>query len=168
LPTTFGDWGVDYSEVRTSTLGITPRSGASMLRFVSTNFSVTGGMCGPSNMGASADVAQLVDVSRCTAGTTLELSAYVTATAGASPGTATCTLRSYTGTTAAFGMVTETASQDATIALDTSPTTWQRCDATLALPAGTAFVAAYLSAGTSARARFADDASLKISSGACP
>ncbi|MCA9550650.1 MAG: hypothetical protein KC933_11490, partial [Myxococcales bacterium] len=168
FPTTAGDWAVDYSDLVASTSGVVPFTGGAMLRFVSPGFMGTGAGCGPQPGGASLDVAQLVDVSGCQAGTTLQLRAFFDAAAGASPGTGSCLVRAYSGALADFDTATPLSEQSGTVALDTNATTWQRCTTSLALPAGTTYVAAYLSATAATPTRFADDASLRAIVGGCP
>ncbi len=168
FPSGTREWGVDYSELSPAVLGVVPRNGRSMLRFVSADFDASSGVCGPVAGGLSSDVAQLVDVSRCEPATSIELRGYFDAEAGASPWTGTCELSTYTGTTTAFGVATPINTVRGMVAIDADPGTWQPCSVRLVIPAGATYVAAYLSAGAAPMTRFGDDASLRVTAGGCP
>jgi hypothetical protein len=146
FPSTFGDWGVDLSEIVTAQNGITPLDGIRMLHFVNTG--VTGGG------GGSADVGQAIDMSPHAAliaagGATFSASAYFNRVAGTSQTDTEfiVQLRSFNTANVLSAFSTgagATATINASLISDGDVSTWEKLTAQLVLPIDTTFVILYL------------------------
>ncbi len=162
FPTSTGDWAVDGNAIVTTENGVAPREGVRMLDLVNSGFSGSGPSCSGTTSGSGADVAQLVDVTSLPSGSTLRMRAWFNRGAATTDDDFTCILRAYGGAPSGFASASALAQGSRTIATDDDPGTWEPCDAELALPPGTSYVAVYVSAQrvSGTRAHYADDITL--------
>lgn len=173
FPATPGDWGVDSFSIVGAEAGVSPRTGAGMVRMESTFFTGSGATCRASSGGAFADGAQLVDVTHCSPvdrGARLLLSAHFNAAVGAGTDQFRCTLRAFSSDLSSFPSAGAPIAEAQTLVTpDADPSSWQRCDVELDLPPTATYVAAYVSARSVSGSReiYADDVSLVPVMGRC-
>lgn len=170
-PGTTGDWGVDGASIVTAEAGVAPTEGARMARLEYGFFNGSGPACTGVAGGASADVAQLANVTTChPAGNSARLGFSASFARSATGGVDqfSCVLRAYAGAASSFSTATPLAASSSTVTPGAAGV-WVTCATELDLPPSATYVAAYVTARVVAGSRevYADDASLVPVSGRC-